>query len=64
MFLLIATDSRRGDITALAYMYDFLSQLSMTVKNEGMRSTMLPDELDGLAENVYIERFAKPNYDA
>ena len=51
----LQADGRRGDNTALAYMYDFLSQLSMTVKNEGTEIyNASPDELDGLAENVYI----------
>jgi len=51
----LRADSRRGETTELAYMHDFLSKLSMTVKNDGAEIYKAsPDELDGLAENVYL----------
>ena len=51
----LRSDERRGAASELEYMYDFLSQLSMTVK-DGTKEiyNASPDELDGLAENVYL----------
>ncbi|MDO5041377.1 MAG: Cna B-type domain-containing protein, partial [Peptoniphilus sp.] len=51
----LRSDERRGETSELEYMYDFLSQLSMTVKNgteEIYNSTL--DDPGGLAENVYL----------
>lgn len=51
----LQADTRRGAMTPLAYMYDFLSQLSMTVKNGATEIyNASPDQLDGLAANVYL----------
>jgi len=56
----LRSDARRGADTELEYMYDFLSQLSMTVKNG---TTVIynasPDELDGLTDNVYLGTLRK-----
>lgn len=56
----LRSDERRGETSELAYMVDFLSQLSMTVKNgtEEIYNAS-PDELDGLAENVYLGKLRK-----
>lgn len=51
----LQADVRRGSMTPLAYMYDFLAQLSMTVKNGGNEIyNDSPDQLGGLADNVYL----------
>jgi len=51
----LRNDARRGGTSEAAYMYDFLSQLSMTVKNgETEIYKASPAELDGLVENVYL----------
>lgn len=56
----LRNDERRGETSELAYMYDFLSQLSMTVKNgTEVIYNASPDELDGLAQNVYLGRLRK-----
>lgn len=48
-------DSRRGAASELEYMHDFLSQLSMTVKNGSeVIYNASPDQLDDLSENVYL----------
>ena len=56
----LKADERRGEASELSYMRDFLSQLSMTVKNgEDVIYHASPDELDGLAENVYLGTLRK-----
>ena len=51
----LEADERRGEASELLYMRDFLSQLSMTVKNgEDIIYNASADELNGLAENVYL----------
>lgn len=56
----LRSDERRGTASELAYMYDFLSQLSMTVNNgtEEIYNAS-PDEPDGLTENVYLGTLRK-----
>lgn len=51
----LRSDERRGETDELAYMADFLSQLSVTVENgaEQIADGTL-DSLGGLAENVYL----------
>lgn len=56
----LRSDERRGETSELAYMVDFLSQLSMTVKNgTEVIYNASPNELDGLAENVYLGKLRK-----
>lgn len=51
----LKADTRRGAVSELEYMHDFLSQLSMTVRNGNkVIYNASPDELDGLSENVYL----------
>jgi LPXTG-motif cell wall-anchored protein len=51
----LQADVRRGGTDPLAYMYDFLAQLSMRVKNGGTEIyNASPDQPDGLANNVYL----------
>lgn len=58
----LRNDERRGETSELAYMHDFLSQLSMTVKNgTEVIYNASPDELDGLAQNVYLGTLRKGN---
>lgn len=56
----LQNDDRRGTATELEYMYDFLSQLSMTVKNGNkvICNTSLK-ELGGLTENVFLGELRK-----
>lgn len=56
----LQNDERRGSATELEYMYDFLSQLSMTVKNGNkvICSTSL-NKLKGLTENVFLGELRK-----
>lgn len=56
----LRNDERRGETSELAYMHDFLSQLSMTVKNGAeVIYNASPDELGGLTENVYLGTLRK-----
>lgn len=56
----LRSDERRGAASELEYMHDFLSQLSMTVKNDGkVIYDASPDELDGLSDNVYLGTLRK-----
>lgn len=56
----LRSDERRGTASELEYMYDFLSQLSMTVQSEGkVLYDASPDELDGFSENVYLGTLRK-----
>lgn len=53
-------DDRRGEKTELAYMYDFLAQLQLTVKNGAeVIYQASPDETDGLTNNVYLGSLRK-----
>lgn len=56
----LQTDGRREAASELEYMHDFLSQLSMKVRNG---STLIYEEFsdkqDGLAENVYLGSIRK-----
>lgn len=53
-------DERRGESSELSYMYDFLSQLSMTVKNgtKEIYNASL-DQSGNLTENVYVGTLRK-----
>lgn len=52
---LLTADERRGETPELDYMLDFLAQLSLEVKSGGETVYKAsPDELDGLAESVYL----------
>lgn len=56
----LRNDERREQISEAAYMYDFLSQLSMTVKNGTDEIyNASPDELAGLVKNVYLGTLRK-----
>ena len=56
----LRNDERRGETSELAYMHDFLSQLSMTVKNGTEEIyNVSPDEPGGLAENVCLGTIRK-----
>lgn len=56
----LRNDERREQTSEAAYMYDFLSQLSMTVKNGTDEIyNASPDELAGLVENVYLGTLRK-----
>lgn len=56
----LRNDERREQTSEAAYMYDFLSQLSMTVKNGTDEIyNASPDELSGLVENVYLGTLRK-----
>ena len=51
----LQADTRRGERSELEYMYDFLSQLSMKVRNGSeLIYEDTANRLDGLAENVYL----------
>ena len=56
----LRSDERRGEKTELAYMYDFLAQLQLTVKNGAeVIYQASPDETDGLTNNVYLGSLRK-----
>lgn len=56
-------DERRGETSALAYMHDFLSQLSMTVKNgTEVLYDASPNVPGGLTENVYLGTLRKGGF--
>ena len=56
----LRNDERREQTSEAAYMYDFLSQLSMTVKNGTDEIyNASPDELAGLVKNVYLGTLRK-----
>ena len=56
----LQTDTRRGADSELEYMYDFLSQLSMTVKSgSSLIYEDTADQLDGLAGSVYLGTIRK-----
>lgn len=56
----LRSDERRGEKTELAYMYDFLAQLQLTVKNGAeMIYQASPDETGGLTNNVYLGSLRK-----
>jgi|BioPla2DNA2_1021312.scaffolds.fasta_scaffold02533_13 hypothetical protein len=56
----LQNDTRRGATSELEYMYDFLSQLSLTVKNGATPIyDASPDQLDGLTSNVYLGTLRK-----
>lgn len=56
----LQADDRRGATPEIEYMYDFLSQLSLTVKNGvDVIYDDSPDQLDGLADNVYLATLYK-----
>jgi hypothetical protein len=56
----LRADVRRNVTPELEYMYDFLAQLSMTVKNgPDVIYDASPDQLDGLANNVYLGTLRK-----
>ncbi len=56
----LSRDERRGEKTELAYMYDFLAQLQLTVKNGAeVIYQASPDETDGLTNNVYLGSLRK-----
>lgn len=56
----LRSDTRRGATNEYEYMYDFLSQLSLTVKNGATTIySASPDQLDGLASNVYLGTLLK-----
>lgn len=56
----LRSDERRGEKTELAYMYDFLAQLQLTVKNGAeVIYQASPDETGGLTNNVYLGSLRK-----
>ena len=56
----LSRDERRGEKTELAYMYDFLAQLQLTVKNGAeMIYQASPDGTGGLTNNVYLGSLRK-----
>lgn len=56
----LSRDERRGEKTELAYMYDFLAQLQLTVKNGAeVIYQASPDETGGLTNNVYLGSLRK-----
>lgn len=51
----LRSDERREGASEVEYMHDFLSQLSLNVKNgDQVIYSASPDELDGLSQNVYL----------
>jgi len=56
----LKNDERRGELSEVEHMHDFLAQLSMTVKNGDTEIYKAsPNELDAFAENVYLDTLRK-----
>ncbi len=56
----LTADDRRGERPELDYMLDFLAQMHMTVSNGEVEIyNESPDQLDGLAENVFLGELRK-----